>query len=129
MVCLEDPVAKFIPAFRDVVVSDKQRPLARQVLVRDLLAHTSGVGFGPGFGYAPENDYEQTYLDLVSRVDRGEIRSLQAWCDEVAKLPLRFQPGKDWGYGYSSDILGRVVEVVSKKPLDVFLKHEVIDPL
>uniref|UniRef100_A0A7S1AUZ2 Beta-lactamase-related domain-containing protein n=1 Tax=Noctiluca scintillans TaxID=2966 RepID=A0A7S1AUZ2_NOCSC len=131
VVHLEDNVSKYIPNFGMVTVGDKRRsrPLSRAVTLRDLLAHTSGVGFGPGFGYAPEGDYEKTYVDLVRRVDSGEISSLAHWCDELAKLPLRFQPGKDWGYGYSSDILGRVVEVASGKPLDVFIHSEVTEPL
>lgn len=126
---LDDPVSKYIPSFSKLVVGEKRRALARHVLLRDLLAHTSGIGFGPGFGYEPENDYERTYVDLVGRVDRGEVTSLAQWCELLAQLPLRFQPGKDWGYGYSSDVLGRIAEVVSGQPLDVFLESEVIKPL
>jgi len=126
---LDDHVAKYIPGFGKVAVGDKRRPLSRPIAVRDLLAHTSGVGFGPGFGYEAENDYERTYVELVGRVDGGEIQSLADWCKSVAKLPLRFQPGRDWGYGYSSDILGRIVEVASGRPLDAFLQEEVIQPL
>jgi len=126
---LEDPVSMYIPAFARVVVGERRRQPCRPVTLHDLLAHTSGVGFGPGFGYEAENDYERTYVDLVKRVDTGGINSLAQWCKEIAKLPLRFQPGRDWGYGYSSDILGRVVEVASGRPLDSFLQEEVIGPL
>ncbi|CAJ1424591.1 unnamed protein product, partial [Effrenium voratum] len=129
LVSLEDPVAKFLPEFQSAVVGPGRRPLKRAILVHDLLAHTSGLGFGPGFGYAPENAYESTYLDLVRRVDGGELRSLGEWCAALAKLPLRFQPGKDWGYGYSSDVLGRLMEVVAGMPLDQFLRKEVLEPL
>ncbi|CAE8631028.1 unnamed protein product, partial [Polarella glacialis] len=129
VVSLDDPVSKYIPGFQQAVVGEKRKPILRPIAVRDLVAHTSGVGFGPGFHYVAENDYEKTYVDLVSRVDKKEIQSLAEWCDEVAKLPLRFQPGKDWGYGYSSDILGRVIEVAGGRPLDEFLEAEVIAPL
>jgi len=129
LVALEDPLSKYIPDFANAVVGDKSKALTRPVTLHDLMAHTSGVGFGPGFGYEVENDYEMWYVELVRAVDLGEIKSLAEWCNRLAKVPLRFQPGKDWGYGFSSDILGRVVEVVSGTPLDVFLKHEVIDPL
>eukprot|EP00913_Durusdinium_trenchii_P014907 g13981.t1 len=54
--------------------------------------------FLPEFGSAVVS-----YVPLVEKVDRGEIRSLAEWCQELAQVPLRFQPGKDWGYGYSSD--------------------------
>lgn len=133
LVAMQDPVAKYIPSFAHVIVESKggssTKPAARSLTVRDLLAHTSGVGFGPGFFYEPENDYEQVYVDVVGKVDRGEICSLADWCDAIAKLPLRFQPGADWGYGYSSDILGRVVEVASGYALDDYLKKEVLGPL
>lgn len=133
LVSIDDPINKYIPSFAKVQVQGKKGKASkapqRAILVRDLLAHTSGVGFGPGFGNEPENDYEETYVEVVRRVDQGLVTSLAAWCDEIAKLPLRFEPGKDWGYGYSSDILGRVIEVVSGKPLDKFLQAEVLDKL
>jgi CubicO group peptidase (beta-lactamase class C family) len=129
LVKLEDPISLYIPAFSETLVGKMLRSPIRQILVRDLLAHTSGIGFGPGFGYDPENDYEKTYYDLVKCVDRGEVTSLEDWCNRLAKLPLRFMPGRDWGYGYSSDVLGRIVEVVSGRPLDEYLHTEVIKPL
>lgn len=129
LVKLEDPLYKYIPAFKQSVVGVKRQSLTRPILLRDLLAHTSGVGFGPGFGYEAENDYESSYVDLCQRVDNQEIQSLAKWCEEVAKIPLRFQPGKDWGYGYSSDILGRVIEVTSGQALDSFLQKEVLQKL
>lgn len=64
-------------------------PLLRPISVHDLLAHTSGIGFGPGFGYEPENAYEISYVPLVRKVDLGEIQSLAEWCQELAKVPLR----------------------------------------
>merc|ERR1719330_487321 len=129
MLSLDDAIHKYIPGFAKVTVGSRKKAPARAILVRDLVAHTSGVGFGPGFGNPPENDYEKPYADLVTRVDEGKITSLAAWCDEIAKVPLRFDPGKDWGYGYSSDLLGRIIEVVSGRPLDEFLQEEVIDRL
>eukprot|EP00929_Paragymnodinium_shiwhaense_P072469 TRINITY_DN36785_c0_g1_i1.p1 TRINITY_DN36785_c0_g1~~TRINITY_DN36785_c0_g1_i1.p1 ORF type:complete len:493 (+),score=128.79 TRINITY_DN36785_c0_g1_i1:67-1545(+) len=129
LVALEEPLSKFIPAFAKTPVGAKGVPLKRAITLRDLLAHTSGIGFGPGFGYPAENDYESTYVDLVDRVDRQRIKTLAQWCEELAKLPLRFQPGRDWGYGYSSDVLGRVVEVAAGKALDKVLQEEVLGPL
>eukprot|EP00927_Polykrikos_kofoidii_P054012 TRINITY_DN48508_c0_g1_i1.p1 TRINITY_DN48508_c0_g1~~TRINITY_DN48508_c0_g1_i1.p1 ORF type:complete len:530 (+),score=73.58 TRINITY_DN48508_c0_g1_i1:31-1590(+) len=129
LVCLDEPLSKYVPSFAKTRVGDKLRPAAREIQLRDLVGHTSGVGFGPGFGYAPENDYETSYVDLVRRVDQGKVKSLAEWAEELGKLPLRFQPGKDWGYGYSSDLLGRVVEVVTGRELDEYLQSEVIKPL
>eukprot|EP00435_Cladocopium_sp_Y103_P012876 s3119_g3.t1 len=129
LVDLHDPISKFLPEFEAAVVGAKRLPLVRPISVHDLLAHTSGIGFGPGFGYDPENAYESSYVPLVRKVDLGEIQSLAEWCQELAKVPLRFQPGKDWGYGYSSDVLGRLIEVAAGQPLDQFLRNEILSPL
>jgi len=131
LVSLEDPLMKYIPAFAKVKVcaGRSTRPPRRPILLHDLLAHTSGIGFGPGFGYEPENEYERTYAKLVKKIDTEQVTSLAQWCAELAKLPLRFDPGKDWGYGYSSDLLGRVIEVVSGRSLDEYLRTEVLEPL
>lgn len=130
LVGLDDKVSKYIPAFKRLVVGQRARkPASRPMTVRDLLAHTSGVGFGPGFGYDVDRANQKKYIDLCGRVDRGEISSLEQWCSELAKVPLDFEPGAWWGYGYSSDILGRVAEVVSGKPLDRLCRELVLGPL
>jgi len=125
LVGLRDEVAKYIPGFRDVRVGPRRLPVTRPMLVRDLLSHTSGIGAGPGFG----EEGSGKYVDLIRRVDQGEVGSLEEWCKEVARIPLDFQPGAWWGYGYSTDVLGRVAEVVSGKPLDELLQDEVLEPL
>ena len=78
-----------------LLVDSGRLPLVRPISVHDLLAHTSGIGFGPGFGYDPENAYESSYVPLVRQVDLGEIHSLAEWCQELAKVPLRREPRGD----------------------------------
>jgi len=132
LVALDEPVSKYIPEFKSVKVRSRRGALSapsRPICVHDLLAHTSGIGFGAGFGYEPENEYERTYSKLVRKVDAAELDSVGHWCTGLAKLPLQFHPGQDWGYGYSSDVLGRIIEVVSNRPLDEYLKTEVLQPL
>eukprot|EP00971_Amphidinium_carterae_P172747 3424777-Amphidinium_carterae.1 len=129
---LDDPVSKYIPEFKTVKVRSRRGTLSapsQPIRVHDLLAHTSGIGFGAGFGYEPENEYERTYSNLVQKVDDGQLKSIRQWCSGLTKLPLQFHPGKDWGYGYSSDVLGRIIEIVSNRPLDEYLRTEVLQPL
>lgn len=124
---LDDPVHKFIPEFKDLkaVVKDdksgKQVALKEPMQVIDLFRHTSGLGYGWGKG---------TYVDSMYRVaGTWGASDLTDFTNKVAKLPLYFQSGKRWRYGISTDILGRLVEILSKQPLDKFFKERIFEPL
>jgi len=139
-VSLSDPVSKFIPAFAQsrmqvvpddsVVLAEPHHPRPRcEVAVKHLLTHCSGLSQGADLGESPGCATEEAYHSLIQRVDSGEIADLEQWCDELAKLPLRFQPGERWEYSYGIDLMGRIVEVVSGKKLDEFLREQVLAPL
>lgn len=124
---LDDPLAKYLPAFANPrVLVDPQSAAAgtvaasRPILIRDLFTYTAG------FGYAP--DYP---ADLGLRRDDviGIGTNIAAGVEHLAKFPLLFQPGARWHYGFSSDVLGRVIEVVTGKPLDQALRELVFEPL
>jgi CubicO group peptidase (beta-lactamase class C family) len=131
---LQEPVSKFIPEFRDMKVGVESKDAEgkpvftlvdakRQITVQDLLRHTSGLTYGV---LGAQNAVKKMYSD-------AEIFS-QKWvladfCRALAKLPLQFQPGTTWEYGHSTDVLGRVVEVVSGQTLDVFLAERIFEPL
>lgn len=136
----DDPVDKFIPAFADVKVlgeDGKMLPVARPVTLLHLLTHTSGLGYGPMGTCGGASGLEQRYVHLVDAVTRGvacpvgslAITSLAHWCNELAKIPLTFQPGTAWQYSYSHDVLGHVVEVATNESLEMFLKRRIFDPL
>ncbi len=113
---LDDPVAKHIPEFAGLKVATANGEVAqtRPMTMRQLMSHTAG--FDVSGGYATQNI-----------TDRAQ--PLQAMIDKLAKLPLAVQPGSDWRYGPVVDIQGYVVEKLSGKTLDVFLRERIFDPL
>ncbi len=125
---LSDPVAKFIPEFSDQKVGVENNgklelvPVKRPMTVQDLLRHTSGI------------TYEHTGNGLVQQLyKQSRVRSRQITNAEhatlVASLPLMCQPGAEWNYSRSTDILGRIIEVVSGNTLSAFLTERILAPL
>jgi len=143
---LDDPVSKYIPAFKHMnVVRSKHTKMPgprggglekarRAITLRHLVCHTSGLGYGPSRldkrdKLVPNGGTEGMYLPFVERLDNGSIPDLESFCEELARLPLRFHPGERWKYSMGMDVLGRVLEVVSGMPLDSFLRDRVLKPL
>lgn len=121
---LDDPVSKYIPEFKGVKVwqGDAAVPVKREPTVRDLMRHTAGLTYG-GVGN-PEAD------KLFKAANLGDKnQTLEEFSAKMGKLPLKYEPGTEWMYSYSVDILGRVIEVASGKPFDVFLQERLFKPL
>jgi CubicO group peptidase (beta-lactamase class C family) len=130
---LDDPLSKYIPAFADLRVATETReadgkislatePLARPITILDLLRHTSGITYG----FYGESPIRKLYS--ASGLFEGDFDNAQ-FAERLAKLPLAEQPGTLWDYGHSTDILGRVIEVVSGKSLYEFEKERLLGPL
>lgn len=125
---LSDPVAKFIPEFANqkVGVASGDRlelvPPARPMTVQDLLRHTSGLT------YEHQGDGPVHKLYQESRVRSRKISNAEH-AALVASFPLICQPGAEFNYSRSTDILGRIIEVVSGKSLGAFLTERVLAPL
>jgi CubicO group peptidase (beta-lactamase class C family) len=129
---LTDPVSRYIPSFGNVRVfaggSDVKPvtvPAAAPVRIWHLLSHTSGLTYGFHRAHPVDAIYRAQGFEWGS--PRGV--DLAGCCDEWAGMPLLFQPGAEWNYSVATDVLGRVVEVVSGQSLDEFLASRVLGPL
>jgi CubicO group peptidase (beta-lactamase class C family) len=128
---LDDPVAKFIPGFQDmqVYVSGAGTEMITEsprnpVTIHHLLTHTSGLTYGSeNVGPIPEL-YQQGLTDFDTH--DGKLADV---VERLVKIPLCFQPGERWNYGVSTDVLGRLVEVVSGQSLDEFMQDRILTPL
>jgi len=130
---LDDPVAKYIPAFANVKVGVEKadqsgkpelalEPLDRPITIEDLLRHTSGLTYGFYGNSAVRKIYAKS--DMFD----GDFDNA-TFVERLARLPLAEQPGTRWDYGHSTDVLGRVIEVISGQSLYQFEKHRLLDPL
>ena len=119
---LDDPVSKTIPAFANVKVGVGQDVLNRPVTIEDLLRHTSGLTYG-FIGTDPVRA-----LYVKSDLFDGDFDNA-TFAERLAKLPLAEQPGTLWDYSHSTDVLGRVIEVISRQSLFQFEKQRLLDPL
>ena len=131
---LNDPVAKYIPQFAKVKVGvDKPDPAGgkatldlvaprRPITIQDLMRHTSGITYG----FFGAGTVKHAYVE--AGVMKGDFTN-EEFADRIAKMPLAYQPGSTWDYSHSTDILGRVVEVVSGMSLYEFEKQRLFDPL
>jgi CubicO group peptidase (beta-lactamase class C family) len=115
------PVAQYLPEFRGVKVGTDGAAPKRPMTVQDLMRHTSGLTYGL-FGNTP---IDQMYR----KANIFGAGSLAEFVKLVAGMPLLHQPGETWEYSVSTDVLGRIVEVVSGKDLDVFVQERITGPL
>lgn len=130
---LDDPVSKFIPAFADMKVGVEKtgedgkpslvlEPVRRPITIEDILRHSSGLTYGFYNGNLVKKLYAEA--DLFN----GDLTNAEL-VERITKLPLQEQPGTLWDYGHSTDVLGRVIEIISGKTLFQFEKERLLDPL
>ncbi|MEU5786847.1 serine hydrolase domain-containing protein [Micromonospora purpureochromogenes] len=129
---LNDPISRWLPEFADVRVFDKGSalkpytvPAIEPIRVWHLLTHTSGLTYGFAQTSVVDALYRAAGYDLG--VPAG--LDLAGASAGMARLPLMFQPGTGWNYGVSTDVLGRLVEVVSGQSLDAFFTERILTPL
>lgn len=128
---IQDTVSRFIPEFEETTVAVaqpfgkyKEEPAKRQITIRDLLTHTAGIGYGEGTAADKWKEADQQNFYFAHR-DEPVAETIK----RMASLPMDAHPGEEYVYGYSTDILGVIVERASGVPLDEFLKTKIFDPL
>ncbi|MEO9022636.1 MAG: serine hydrolase domain-containing protein [Ginsengibacter sp.] len=134
-ISLSDPVSKYLPGFANAKVLDKFNPndttyttvpAKRSVTIKDLLTHTSGIDYAVIGTSEMKAIYAKADIPSgIGVVDQNLIETM----NNLGKLPLAFQPGTQWRYGLSIDVLGAVIEVISGQDLETFLRKNILDPL
>jgi CubicO group peptidase (beta-lactamase class C family) len=129
---LTDPVARYIPSFSDLRVyragsaaNPGTVPASEPMRIWHLLTHTAGLTYGWHHAHAVDEIYRAKGFEFGSPPGMD----LATACDVWASLPLLFEPGTEWNYSVATDVLGRIVEVVSGQRLDTFFAEEVFAPL
>jgi CubicO group peptidase (beta-lactamase class C family) len=139
-VAIDEPVHKYIPEWKNLGVfvggvpnlTGQQsavpqfitKPVNRPMLIVDLLRHTSGLTYG----FQNRSNVDAAYRQLrIGEVEKAG--TMQSMIDGLAKMPLEFSPGEAWNYSVSTDVLGYLVEKISGKPFDQFLKERIFEPL
>ena len=134
---LSDPVSMYLPELKDLKVATnadtaktpadlQTQPAANPIRILDLLLHTSGFTYGFFKGVPGSGAVEEAYIDAGESnldISNAELVTL------LSKLPLKYEPGTTWWYGRSTDVLGRVIEVVSGMTLGQFIDKRIAQPL
>jgi CubicO group peptidase (beta-lactamase class C family) len=143
---LDQPLSEILPAFKDMkvqkvydgpITADNLEPAIQPITIRQLLTHTSGLGYG----IVQSGPIVQAYQErgvvpgLVTKLQnlpvfRGTaVPSLKLFADRLAEFPLVYQPGTYWSYSMGADLMGRVIEVVTGQKFDDFLRNRFFEPL
>jgi CubicO group peptidase (beta-lactamase class C family) len=128
---ITDPLSNYIPEFRETTVAEPKTgggydivKAKSQITLRHLLSHTAGIGYGGGVA---ADKWKEAGIQGWYFADREE--PISATISRMAALPMDAHPGEKYVYGYSTDILGVVIEKVSGKSLDEFINSKILAPL
>ena len=128
---LDDPLSKYLPEFKEMQVYRGSgphgeiltEPAARPITIRDVMRHTAGFTYGYFGDTAVDHAYREAGLGYEAKL------SLKDFVAKLATLPLLYQPGTRWHYGFAHDVQARLVEVLSGMPFDVYCARTILEPL
>ncbi len=127
---LNDPVHRYIPSWKNLRVYQSgvypqflTQPTRRDMTIRDLFTHMSGLTYG----FMSRTNVDAAYREL--NLDGGRDMTLERLIDNLSRLPLEFSPGSAWNYSVSTDVLGYLVQVLSGQPLDDYFEEHIFRPL
>jgi len=128
LILLNDPIGNYLPCFRDMKYQSydgsseiRVRPVSRPITVKHLLTMTSGI---PSAGRG-----SLTQFDYAAKIPNPYSLPTSELAEKISQIPLEFDPGTSWHYGFGFEVLGALVEAVSGKTFGQFLKDEIFDPL
>lgn len=133
---LSDPIEKYLPEFSDPQVGYftangvyKTRPAQRSLQIRDLMTMSSGLTYGAG---VTDGANSQTHIQLGKAINELEANgsyTVRDFTRKIAEVPLLFDPGSSWSYGYSHDVVGALIEVLADMPFEEYLKESIFQKL
>ena len=136
---IDDPVSRFIPEFADLRVWEDGTPEAyrttfpeREMQIRDLLTHTSGLTYGFMSRHPVDALYRRRGVEgraVLGPSEAPPVKDLAEMVGKLTEVPLMFSPGTRWSYSVATDVCGRLIELISGRPLDVFLRERIFEPL
>ncbi len=125
-----DPLHWYYPEYSkmEALEDGKLVPAKRDILIKDLLNMTSGIPY-PDIRNESQRRAGEVYGEINSRLSTDSPMSTAEFCRKMGNVPLMFQPGAEWAYGASADILGGVIEKAADMPLDEYYKKYIFEPL
>ncbi len=128
---LSDPVAKFIPEFKNMTVikDGKEVPAEQQMTMHHLLTHTAGFSYGSVMN--PDGTFTSSHPSdrRFNEANLWQARDLDEFAEKLAQVPLRYEPGTQWHYSVAVDVTGLVVQRISGQPFDEYLTEHIFNPL
>ena len=137
---LDDPVEKYLPAFKNkkVLVDGELVDATHAITIRELMSHTAGLTYGIFGNSVIDQKYrvamfgeghQFSFNNTTINADASKIKTLDDLVSAIGPIPLQYQPGTQWVYSLSVDILGAVIEKVSGQSLDAFMLERLFKPL
>jgi len=137
---LDDPVEKYLPAFKNqkVSIDGALVDVTHAITIRELMSHTAGLTYGIFGNSAIDQqyraamfgeDYQFDFSNTTINADASKIKTLDDLVNAIGPIPLQYQPGTQWVYSLSVDVLGAVIEKISGQTLDIFMRERLFEPL